>query len=75
MFKAQQWETSAAAYDSYLLINPKDKPGFQLNKIGQCFFNLQQYDKAIDAFKNLLRTMAVQVLCIILLVLTINHHK
>ena len=51
LFKAQQWESSAAAYDSYLLINPKDKPGFQLNKIGQCFFNLQQYDKAIDAFK------------------------
>ncbi len=51
LFKAAQWENAAVAYNTYLQINPKDKPGFQLNKIGQCFFNLQQYNKAIDAFK------------------------
>ncbi len=51
LFKSAQWENAAAAYNTYLQSNPKDRPGFQLNKIGQCYFNLQQYDKAIDAFK------------------------
>jgi hypothetical protein len=52
LFKLSQWENAATAYNTYLQTNPKDKPGLQLNKIGQCYFNLQQYDKAIDAFKN-----------------------
>ncbi|MFN8282893.1 MAG: tetratricopeptide repeat protein [Chitinophagales bacterium] len=51
LFNAKQWENAIIAYTNYLQTNPKDRPGFQWNRIGQCYYNLNQTDKAIDAYK------------------------
>ncbi|MCC6583809.1 MAG: tetratricopeptide repeat protein [Chitinophagales bacterium] len=51
LFKKGQWASAAKEYNNYLQNNPKDKPGLQLNKIGQCYFNLQQYEESIAAYK------------------------
>ena len=51
LFKAKQWENAAKAYNDFLLQNPNNRPGFQLNKIGQCYLFLEQYNQAITAFK------------------------
>ncbi|MDB5227601.1 MAG: repeat-containing protein [Bacteroidota bacterium] len=51
LYKVQQWEKAAAAYEKILQSNPKDRPGYQLNRLGQSYFNLQQYNKAIEAYK------------------------
>jgi tetratricopeptide (TPR) repeat protein len=51
LFKAEQWEKAAAAYDQYIKEHPNDMPGLRLNRIGQCYFNIQQFDKAITTYK------------------------
>ena len=51
LFNTQQWEVAAKKYEAFSLSNPKDKPGFYLNRIGQCYFNLKDYEKAIEAYK------------------------
>lgn len=51
LFQAQQWEQAARAYDSYLRSHPDEMPGQRLNRIGQCYLNLGQSDKAIEAYK------------------------
>ena len=51
LFKEKQWENAITAYDKHLQTNPKDRPGFQWNKIGQCYYNLQQYAQTVDAYK------------------------
>lgn len=51
LFNAKQWENAITAYNNHLQTNPKDKPGFQWNRIGQCYYNLQQFAPSVEAYK------------------------
>jgi tetratricopeptide (TPR) repeat protein len=54
LFNSGDWKQAIEEYKHYLDVVPTDKPGYQWNKIGQCYFNLKDWENSITAFKKAL---------------------
>lgn len=50
LFQAGNWKAAIAAYEAYHTSSPADRPAFQWNRIGQCYFQLQDWPNAISAY-------------------------
>jgi TolA-binding protein len=61
LFKREQWEEAIKGYEG--LIKFEDTAPEALYRIGECYYNLHQYEKAISVFERIMQTYPKSYLC------------
>jgi tetratricopeptide (TPR) repeat protein len=51
LFRAQNWEASAEAYDKITKANPNPKNGLTFNRLGFSYYHLGKYNEAVSPYR------------------------